>query len=182
MAVNASELVVAGTGNVYVAAVSTAFPSTPSTSPSGSWTDIGYLTDDGVKITPSADVKKIMAWQATYPVRAVLTSRGLVVTMTFLQWNEVNLPLALGGGAITGSGPYTFTPDTTGTPTEKALLVRATDGSKKYDVQLARVMPVDLAEIGLVKTDAAGLQVGLEVLQPTSGSPYLIVADDSAFA
>lgn len=178
---NATETVIAGSGNPYIAPVGTAFP-TNFAAPAGTWIDLGFLTEDGITVTPSQAVANIMAWQAQLPVRTSITSRGLSVGMTFLQWNETIFPLAVGGGTVTGAGPYVFTPPTSGTVDERAMFIHYVDGTKQYRLRLPRVMVTDLGAFNLNKANAAGLGVAFTVLQPATGTPYDLVTDDPAWA
>ena len=181
MALNGSEVVIAGSGNVYVAPVGTAFPSAFA-APGAGWSELGFLNEDGVQVTPALESTDIMAWQSMYAVRTSITSRSLTFTVTFLQWNEVILPLAMGGGTITGAGPYTFAPATSGTVDERAMLLHWIDGTKQYRMPLPRIMAVDLGAFSLNRSNAAGLTVGFRMLQPASGDPFDIITDDPAFA
>lgn len=182
MALNSAEIVVAGNGNTYAAPVGTVMPVTPTTAPAATWIELGYLSEDGIGLTPEQAVQDFMAWQALFAVRTSVTSRGMTFTLPFLQWNETNLPLALGGGAITGAGPYLYTPPSAGAPYERAFLLRAVDGTKNYQVEIPRAMPVNLASINLNKANMAILAVGFKILQPSSGDPFLIRTDDAAMA
>lgn len=185
MAGNAAETVIAANGSVWVAAVGTSFPATVTTSPGAGWTDLGYITEGGVKVKPKVEVASFGAWQSAYKIRTVITGRDLTIGFALRQWNETNLVLALGGGAVSGSGPYTYTPPQIGAAlVERAVLVRWQDGSKNYDLKILKAMPVDLAEFGLMRTGMADLGVTLELHDDgdDTTAPYTIVTDDTNWA
>lgn len=185
MAGNAAETVIAANGGVYVATVGTSFPATVTTTPGAGWTDLGFITEAGVKVKPKLEVASFGAWQSAYKIRSVVTGRDITIGFTLRQWNEVNLVLALGGGAVSGSGPYTYTPPAIGAALiERAVLVRWQDGSKNYDLRILRAMPVDLAEFGLMRTGMADLGITLELHDDgdDTTAPYTIVSDDTNWA
>lgn len=182
---NASETLIAANGSVWIAATGTSFPATVTTTPSGSWSELGFITPAGLKAKPSMSVAEFYAWQNNYPIRRVVTQRGLALGFVLQQWNEVTIPLAFGGGAITGSGPYTFTPaQINDTLYERALLVRWKDGSRNYDLRVLRVMPTDLSEIALARTAMTELAIALMMYDDgdDTTAPFTIVTDDTNFA
>jgi hypothetical protein len=148
------------------------------------WTMLGLISEDGVKLKPSQDVKDFGSWQSLYAVRSIVTSRGLDIGFTLLQWNRTNLITAFGGGSITAVAPYKFVPPATGDVFERAVLLRTNDGTKKYDIGIARVTSADLGEIGLMRTEISGLQIAFRMLDDgdPATDPFQILTDDPAFA
>ena len=63
MAISADEVRVAGTGHVYVAPKGTALPTTVEAALPADWTDLGYVTTDGVSFTFSRETEDLDAWQ-----------------------------------------------------------------------------------------------------------------------
>ena len=179
---NAAETLIGQTGSVWIAAVGTAFPATPTTAPSGSFTELGLINEAGVKAKPSQELAKFMAWQSMYPIRTIVTARNMAVAFALRQWNEVNLPLAFGGGAVTGAGPYTYTPPgITSDEYLRAVLIRWKDGTRNYDLRFLRAAPVDLGEIQLARTVMTDLQIALELRDDgdDATAPWTILSDDT---
>lgn len=103
MTQTATEFVVAGSGSVNVAPLGTASPSdpvTPYASIDPAWKEAGFTTEAGVKVHDGKTVYEIKSWQSFYAVRRVITAREFTLAFGLQQWNEVNVPLAFGGGAI----------------------------------------------------------------------------------
>lgn len=168
---DSSEYVVGGTGQVYVGSVGATAPTDSTTAPSvASWTGLGYHTEDGVSISHSVEVARFRAWQSRSDTRRDRDSETFRVSFALQQWNENNVPLAFGGGAITGSGPYTFTPaDDDAALSEKALLVDVVDGSNRLRFVIPRGTVVESVETQFARTQEAVLPITFEALEPTEG-------------
>lgn len=178
MTLNANAVRVAGTGEVFVAAEDTAFPTTPG-APGAGWTGLGYTTTDGVQFTLSRDTTDIDGWQASR-LRVVTNSEPKSLAMTLLQSDGHTLPVVFGGGTVTSAGVVaTFSPPAEGTNTVRAMLVRFTDGSYTYDYRFRRVQIDGDVSFSLTRTDAVGYGITFAVLADTttwditSDDPYL---------
>src|ERR1700754_4314763 len=136
MAPNASEIVVAANGTIFVANIGTGvtYPTTVRGTLVGTvFLEMGYVTDDGVTFTATPNVEDIMAWQSATPVRRVVTSRELTVAANLLEWDWDTFPVAFGGGTWSNDGTtYTFNPPADEDPlTDFAVIIDAEDGTKK---------------------------------------------------
>lgn len=185
MAPDPTQLVVAGTGAIYVAPVGTALPATPVASLNAEFTELGYTTDDGLTLKQSRDIKDFFAWQSRDPVRRELISREIMLSFSLEQWNGENLVFALGGGSVTapGGGTYKYNfPATTDHLDEQALIGDWTDGSKHYRLIVERGNISEDVETKLTRSDLSVLPIGWKALQPTSGVIAYILTDDPAFS
>lgn len=186
MAVDADEIVVGASGSVYVAPVGTAGPTDVGTALNAAFVDLGYVSDDGVSITPGMDMSEINAWQSFYAVRRIVTNRSLEVGFTLLQWNESSIKLAFGGGTVTTTaGPpayYTYSPPDPAEIDYRAVIVEWADGTKDYRLHIPKALVTDTSALSLNRTDPAGLALTFSI-QATDGSdPFTLITDDPAFA
>jgi hypothetical protein len=184
MAFDADETVIAGSGHVYVAAVG-ATAATGIGAPTTGWTEMGFLTEDGISFQPSLDMGELRAWQSKYPIRRFENSRSLEISFTLLQWNKTTLPFAMGGGAIAEIGTsdiYEYTPPTAGTLDERALTILWNDGTRDFSLLIPRGVVTDLASFSLSANDASGMAVTFSVLSETGVAPFTIRTDDAAHA
>lgn len=182
---DANELVVAGTGQVYVAPVGTALPTTPTASLNAAFVGLGYTSEDGVSISVEPEITDFPAWQSRQPVRRELTNQAISVSFSLLQWNETNVPLAFGGGTISGSGPYRYDfPTGDDALDERAMVVDVQDGERHMRFVLPRGNVTDSVEAQFVRTEAAVLPITFSVLEPIGGGApgYFLTDDDAAFA
>lgn len=183
MAGTSSEVIVGGTGAVYVGPTGTAAPTDATTALNASFKDLGYLTEDGITITDDKATNDIMAWQSFYPVRSVVTGRTFTVSFTLMQWNENTLPFALGGGTLVAGPPATYVPPTTGTVDERALVLEWDDDVKDHRVHIPRGVVSEAVAIQISKNEPALLPVTFKVTPAsTDAYTYKFFTDDAAYA
>lgn len=180
-----SETFIAGGGEVYVAAVGTALPTaTTSALPVANWNGLGFHTEDGVAVTPGLEINEFRVWQKKLPVRREVGERSFEISFTLVQWNEVTLPFAMGGGTITdlGSGQYKFTPPaSTDALQERAMVVDVDDGTRRGRFVVPRGNVSEGQESQFQSDEMAGLAVTFQALEPTDGSaPWNFFSNDPA--
>jgi hypothetical protein len=98
---NASNVLVATTGAVYVAPLGTSPPANSTASWSTAWKELGYLSEDGIEEDPSIDVQEIKVWQSGLIVRRVLTGSGLQWKFTVVETNLATVGLFWPGSVVT---------------------------------------------------------------------------------
>lgn len=183
MALDSDQLVIAGTGTIYVAAVGTSAPTDIVTAFSGSWTDLGYTTEDGVTFNTARSIQSIPAWQSDYPVRRKVTSRDSSLGFVLMQWNTANLKLAFGGGAVTepSAGVFKYVPPDADDLDERAMAVEWIDGSYTYRLIVPKGMVTDDVETNLQKTAEARLPITFGINYAGTGNPFYILTNDPEF-
>lgn len=183
MTINAGEIRIGSNGSVHIAPAGTALPAEPGVALNVAFIDVGAVTEDGVAISTSREIKKIKAWQSRRPVRTTLTGEEMELTFALQQWNADNLPIVFGGGAVTVTtgGDWKFTPPAAGNLPEKALVVEWLDSGYTYRFVAERVIATELDEIKLVKNAEAMLGMTVEVLGDDSDAGFYILTDDPAF-
>lgn len=186
MPVDANEIVVGASGSVHVAPVGTAGPSDIATALNAAFIDLGYVSEDGVSITPGMDVSEVNAWQSFYAVRRIVTGRTLEVGFSLLQWNENSIKLAFGGGTVTTTaGPpayYTYSPPAPADLDYRAVVVQWADGTKDYRLHIPKALVTDTSSLSLNRTDPAGLALTFSVQATDGANPFTLITDDPAFA
>ncbi len=189
MSLNTDEIVVASGGSIYTAVVGTTLPA-ENTNPlaglaSGFGYASGYVTEDGITFTSSPDVTDIPAFQSLVPVRREVTGQETMLSFQLMQWNEKNLVLAFGGGAVTTAGGfYTYTPpEPEDGLLDLSMIVDWNDGTKNYRLVVPRGNVTEGTETQLQRGASANLSVGFKVLAPaTGGAPWYLLTDDDALA
>jgi hypothetical protein len=182
---NASETLVGANGAIYVAPVGTAEPSQPDSVLTGGWTELGYLSEDGVTWSVGRDTQDINAWQSFYPIRTLVTAQTSSVNFTLRQWNAETMVLALGGGDVTEptTGVFQYTPPAAGTLDERAVIVDWQDGTRNYRLIIKRAVVTDAVETQLQRGAAADLPITFNVLGAADGdAPFYLLTDDPAFS
>ena len=97
--------VLVGTSNgpgIWIAPVGTKAPADVNTVPADPWQTLGYLSEDGVKVTQATDSQNIMSWQSKTPLRSFVTSREVSLEFTMLELSQRNFQLYFGQTISTG--------------------------------------------------------------------------------
>lgn len=179
MALNADNVVVAANGAVYIAPEGTALPTDATAALNVAFVELGYVSEDGVEITPEITVEGIPAWQSLSPIRNLLTEYAITAEFTLLEWKEESLTLAFGGGVFTDNldDTWDFLLPAPGEQTVYAMVIEGHDGTERYRLVLDRVQLEDTGAITLNKGEAAGLPVTVKALAGlTAGRPGAIYA------
>jgi hypothetical protein len=184
MALDAEDLVVAANGRVYVAPTSTPLPTDESETLDSDFVDLGYLTEDGITVSPSMSVESVQPWQSFYSVREIVTSRELTLGFELLQFNADTTVLAFGGGTVTeeSSGHYKMVPPSPETVDKRACVVDWSDGDKQYRLVVPVCMVSEGGEFSLSRTAPATLAVTLKALGVDGSDAFTLYTDDVAFA
>lgn len=186
MALDEQEVVVAGTGHLWVGTVGVTLPAPNSdpTSPPGNFVDLGYTEEDGVTLRGVTEVSEFNVWQNSSPVRRSRTLQVQEVVANLVQWNEATLVAAFGGGAVTTGGgfaTYTF-PIAGDALAEYATVLDWQDGDRNFRLVVPRMNSgLEDVESQLNADNMAVLPLTLRSLA-TSVAPYIITDDAAAFA
>lgn len=180
---DASQIIVGGTGRLYVAPEGTALPASLNAAIPG-FVDLGYTTDDGAKFTDAKTTNDIRPWQSFYPVRTHVTERSAMLEFTLLQWNEDSMPLAFGGGGFTtpAGGEYRYNPPDPETLAINAIVLDVADGSRNFRIGIARGFVTSNTESTFAKKGPALLPITFTVLANDDGQPWTIDSDDASWA
>lgn len=173
-ALDQAEVFVGATGHIYVASAAAGTAPTDADTPPGSeYVDVGYTTEDGLRWTDSKTITDITAWQSFYPLRKLISARDFTVALNMMQFNQYTLPLALGGGTVTGTTPdYHFTPPSEGTLDERAVVIDLLDGEDILRLYMPKVIVAENVESAFVRTAAATLPIGFAVVGQAGVFPY----------
>ncbi|MFJ9207496.1 hypothetical protein [Streptomyces sp. NPDC102264] len=105
MSLNANAVRVAVTGAAYVAPPKATLPTDATTGWDTAFTDIGWISDDGITETNSADTTEIKGWQGGQTVRKVISSSEMTFAFTAIETSKTVLELYhKGSKVVTASG------------------------------------------------------------------------------
>lgn len=183
MALESSEVRVAGTGHAYVAPIGTPIPAgidSPLTHAAG-WVELGYTTTEGARFSFGREVNRIMGWQAFDPLRIVVTQVPKSVSVDLLQWNQHTVKLALGGGTVTEpiSGQYQYEPADESFVDERMFAVEGIDGDYNYRFIYRKALNESGVDFAFVRENPVVFPITMAILAADGGAkPYLIQTDD----
>ena len=124
MALDPDNVRVALTGAVYTAAKGTTAPTNATTAFGAGWTDLGWISDDGVEEGYNDDVKEIKAWQGGATVRRVIASSEATLKFTCIESNPDVVELYHKGDTVGSQKIEVHSP----TPDERAFAFDVVDG------------------------------------------------------
>ena len=181
MALDTSEIFVAGRGHIYVAAEGTTLPDDLSAlSADTDFVELGYTTEDGVTFTVSRETQALNAWQSNEPVRILETSRTQTVAFELMQPNPDNISIGLGGGDIDKGATFgTYTFPEPGESARHVLVVDAFDGDVQYRFVYDRVEQQGDVTMQLQRSNSANLPLEFGVL--AGAELPSIISDAPAF-
>ena len=178
MAISADEVRVAGTGRVFTAPKGTALPTEVDTALPADWTDLGYVTTDGVSFTFSRETEDLAAWQGD-KIRVLSLSEPKMVEFTLMQTDAAVLQTAFGGGTIeTAAGVTTYTPPARGENVERSMVIEFMDDTITYRYAFGRVQQEGDVNFVLTREGAVEYPVTFGVLEATPA--YTIITNDPA--
>lgn len=184
MSKDTSELVVAGSGSIYVAPYGTTLPTQYNTALNAAFTELGYTTDDGLTWGSAPTVEKFTAWQSRQPVRIALTALEQRLTCTLQQWNERTIITAFGGGDFLqmASGSFKYVPvDDDEQLDEVSVVADWQDGDEDYRIVIPRAVVTESVEVNLNRTSLAVLPVTFDVLKVAGLDAWNLLTDGAQY-
>lgn len=179
MAQNAQDVIVAGTGAVWVAPEGTTLPVDLAAPPSP-WTDVGFISEDGTQFTFDREQEEVNAWQVATPIRVLVTNEPISIAFELIQFDRLTVQLAFRGGTFTGAAaPYTYQPPDAGASDVRALTIDAVDGDSTFRFTFPRVQLSESVEFSLLRSDAVRLPLTFSVL--AASEKWSIISDHDAF-
>ncbi len=144
MALSADSVVVGITGKVYVGATSATAP-TSSTSTLTGFTELGYVSEDGVEFSTDKSTNQIRAWQNADLVREVVTEGTVTYAFTLLETNQSVIEAYFGAAMV--DGKIEVNPSNTGG--RKSFVVDVVDGAKaiRHYVPSGEILSVEAQQI-----------------------------------
>lgn len=153
---NAENVLVGVTGAVYVGPTSSTAPTASDSTLTG-FTDLGYVSADGLTITPDKSTQSINAWQNADKVREIVTESSLTFEFSLLETTQDAVELYFGSDIV--SGKVAFNPSNTGG--RKSFVFDVVDDTKviRYYLPAAEVMAVSPITVANSEAHAYGVTV-----------------------
>jgi hypothetical protein len=156
MALSADNVVVGITGKVYVGATTAAAP-TSSTSTLTGFTELGYVSADGVEFATDRATNQIRAWQNADLVREVVTEATVTYSFSLLETNQTVIETYF--GEVMVDGKIELVPTSTGG--RKSFVIDVVDGAKsiRHYIPAGEVLSVEAQTIQNGEAVAYGITV-----------------------
>lgn len=156
MALTADNVVVGITGKVYVGATSATAPTASDSTLTG-FTELGYVSSDGVTFTTDRSTNQIRAWQNADLVRETVTEGTVTYGFTLLE-TTTDVLEAYFGGTLT-AGKIELNPTSTGG--RKSFVIDVVDGAKviRHYVPSGEILSIEAQQIQNGEAIAYGVTV-----------------------
>lgn len=167
----AANVLVGVTGGAYVAPEGTTVPTDASTALSGTFVEVGYISEAGVSQSIAEDITDLKAWQNGDVVRKIQTSHDLTYSFTMIETSDVTLEAYYGNyaaGAVEINGDQL---------PHKAWVLSVIDGSDLLRVTIPDGQITERGDIVYQNGDAVGYQVTITCFPDDAGNKaYLYVS------
>lgn len=182
MALDATEIISGLGEHLYVGPDDEAFPTGLAT-PSGNWSDFGYVSEDGVTFASQPQFRDQMAWQSLRAIGKKKTGVEETLTFGLMQFNLDTVSFAFGGTTTTDNTTYYTVepPADTAAPDYRSLIVDWADGTNSYRLLFRKVLMAGNLELALKAAEDVVMPIELTILQPDSGKPWYLKTDDANF-
>lgn len=167
MALDSDNVRVAVTGAVYVGPTSASAPTGSGSTLTG-FTDLGYVSADGITETIERTTNQIRAWQGGALVREVTSEGTYSVSLTFIETNEDVLELYFGSSITDGE----LNGDPTQSGGRKSFVVDVVDGSIVERTYIPAGEITAVGERTLASGEAIGYNVTITAYADTSNVTY----------
>jgi len=137
--------------------------------------DLGYITDDGVNVSPSVDLTDIKAWQSAVPVKTTLDSVTLELKFSMLEVKLDTWQLYFFNTTATNNfGQGKFQISSSPGSQEKALIIDWTDDNNdKTRLVLPKAILADREALQLVRNQAQMTGITFRALDSSGTLAYL---------
>lgn len=175
-----SQVRLAPDGRVLVAALGTTEPIDVATPFNVAFKELGWVTEDGVSVTPSVDTNDIMMWQSINPVKRPLTGMGLEVSMALASHNKTTLGLYfLNSQTTTVSGVARLEMANSPASQDVMLAVEWTDDEGDINrLIFPRVTMTDREAITLQRSEAVALGLTFSSLAGPNGYSAVLLSNN----
>ncbi|MFM8155506.1 MAG: hypothetical protein ACKOAF_05455 [Actinomycetes bacterium] len=170
-------------GAILCAVKGTALPANASATLNAAFADAGYVSEDGITITPARSTKNIKDWSAS-TVRTVLESFDGTISWTQLEVNTQSLKNTFGDAYVTetpANGAH-GKQVTVGIGAHempiKSWAFKIKDGSKKVLVIVPNGQITEAGDIAFKSGEAVTLPVTLSCYPDSVGNSIYIHTDD----
>lgn len=193
MTVNASGIFIGlpdqlTTGAILTAPVGTTLPTSAVDTLNVAFKDSGYVTEDGVSVSPTWNTNKLHDWSGAN-VRTMLDSFEGQISFALMELlSEESAKQVFGASNVT----KTAASSSHGTqlnisigntlPEERAWVFKMKDGNAKALIVIPRGQVSAVDTIAFNRNNSANLPVTLDCLQDSSGKSIYIMTDDGVMS
>lgn len=156
MGKTADEVRVAVDGLVAIGATTLTAPTSASSNLPTGWTDLGFISEDGVTESLSQDTQKLKAWQKGQTVRTLVTDGEASFKLVLLQTSAESIALYYGGTVGTDGS---IVSDPTAERPRHAFVLDVIDGDSRIRKYIPQGQVTEVGDLVYKGTEAVGYEV-----------------------
>lgn len=168
MALDSDNVRVAVTGAVYVGATTTTAPSYSDDTLDAGFSDLGYVSADGIVETIDKSTTQIRSWQDGSLVREIVSEGTYAVELTFIETNQDVVELYY--GATLASGVLDGDPRATGG--RQSFVIDVIDGTSIERTYIPAGEITSVGERTLASGEAIGYTVTITAYADTDSTTF----------
>lgn len=184
MALDADNVRVGLNGSILMAPKGSIAPADLDAPWDSAWTDLGYMSDDGVEMGLSTDTEDVTAWQSVTPVRRILTGLDLTLGFTAIELKTRTVTLYFPGATMTdvsGTVHRLDIPASPG-PQEFAFGFEWQDGTIKNRLVIPRGEVTDRGASTVTRGGAVGLEMTVSAYATSAPEIASWLSNDPAWS
>jgi hypothetical protein len=179
---NTSNVLVGLTGGVRVAPVGTTAPATSIATYAAGWTELGYISEDGITESNSSDATEIKAFQGGVTVRKVISSSETTFAFTIIETNKDVWALYYPGSTFaTATGTTTATIKVPAAD-PRAFAFDVVDGARHYRILVPKGEISERGDLVYKNDEAVGYEFTMTCYPASDGTVMIKLSDDAAVA
>lgn len=191
MAVNSSSVLTGApdqltTGPILSAPVGTALPTDATTALNVAFKDSGYVSEDGLNLTPERSTEAIKDWSGA-KIRDILTEFGASLAWSHLETNEASLKNYFGDANVTVTAATVSTGKRLTAKLKgeelprKSWAFKIKDGTNKVLIVVPIGQITDTGEVSFMKSGAITWPCTLTTYPDAAGVNVYVYTDDGVF-
>ena len=182
MALDATQVRVGITGELYKAPLGTTAPTGPTSVLDAAFTGLGYVSEDGVTESWDDSVDNIVAWQSATTVRAAVTESTGTLAMTLIQTNATVLEAFHRGSTMAEPTADTFRLDVKPIQSDpSAWVLDVIDGDRHIRMFLGNAEITERGEVMYANGQPIGYPITITCYPDANGNLMQKWSDDPAW-
>ncbi len=182
MPLDANAVRVALSGAAYVALPKAKLPADATTPWDAAFTDIGWISDEGITESNSTDTSEIKGWQGGQTVRKVISSSEMTFKFTAIETSKTVLELYHKGSKVaTTSGKSVLAIKAPG-PDRRTFGFDVVDGNSHIRIVVPDGEVTETGDITYKSDEAVAYEITVTAYPGSDGTVAFKYSDDPAWA
>lgn len=181
MALDATKVRIAITGELFVAPVGSTAPTDATSALDAAWLGLGYVGEDGVTEAYDETIEEIVAWQNAAVVRSNTTESKATLKLKLIETKKRTLELYHKGSTVVTNGAEYKIDVKTPTTDLRAFVLQVVDGTKDLRIYVPTGEVTERGEIVYANGEPVGFEVTLTCYPNASNVVLTKFSDDANF-